>query len=639
MKLSTKTYLGTLVLAALVAACGAAGLTGIGGLTETLAFVTGPAWDAADGAMEATIGLRGQMLAVDTMVAGGDAKEMMAAETAGALESLARMRGSGQFDAAALRTLDAGLGAYDKARLQVIADHGTYAEADDAFRAQLAQFQELLTHAEELGDQQVEALEAQPSLQTSWEGGLAARWTAADGCMESQIRMLERLYHYERFRLALTRQARDEEARSFATALVGLEERLGEVVQLTVFKAATVPEGAFAGQPYPVALQQALREHRTRGEAAITRREAFVSAHAAYAQATAALSETIEALEAQADTVVETKVQASQAWAERVIWIALMASLALVIVVAALAVRSLRPLNELENVAGRVARGELRHEVTVSGDDEVGRVAGAFREMVDQLRAYTGQSNQISQALAAATVEINASVQEQSQVLTTQATAIAEASTSLEELKANAVRNDERARQVLGTAKGTINGMQSVQDQVEQIATSIVALSEKIQQIGEILDTVSDIADQSNLLALNASIEASKAGEYGRGFEVVAAEVRSLAQQSQKATLNIRTMLRDIQRAMTASVMQTEEGTKRVAKQATELNVATQSVEQIVYATREQTQAIEQVVEAVTSVSESIGQSQASTGQIAESTTMLVQQSDDLKATLGRFTL
>lgn len=296
-----------------------------------------------------------------------------------------------------------------------------------------------------------------------------------------------------------------------------------------------------------------------------------------------------------------------------------------------------RPLLDLERAAGQVARGNLEQEIAVTGKDEVGRLARTFGDMVGELQSYVDRSESVSRGIGQASGEIDEAVREQSEMLSSQASAIVEATSSLEELKANALRNDERARDVLGTTRSTVDGMRSVQNQVQEIATSIVALSEKIQQIGEILDSVSDIADQSNLLALNASIEASKAGEYGRGFEVVAAEVRNLAQQSQKATLSIRTMLRDIQRAMSSAVMKTEEGTKRVEKQSGELDVATQSVEQIVYATREQTLAIEQITDAVALISGSVGQTQAATVQIGNATASLVKQAAELGSALAKF--
>jgi len=295
-------------------------------------------------------------------------------------------------------------------------------------------------------------------------------------------------------------------------------------------------------------------------------------------------------------------------------------------------------VDALRGKTGRVAAGDLT--VTFRADehseDELRCLEADFAELVASLRDHTQVSQQLSQELGSASVQINAAVQEQAAALSNQAAAITQASGALEELNASANTNDRRAQGVLGVTKETIDGMSQVKGEVGAIASSIVDLSERIQQIGDILNTVSDIADQSNLLALNASIEAAKAGEFGRGFEVVATEVRSLAQQSQNATLSIRTMLRDIQRSMSTAVMKTEEGTKSVAKQSIELSDASRSVEQIVYAMREQTVAIVQIVESVSSVSTGIRETQAGSDQIAEATSRLASQAGNLKATLER---
>ena len=100
---------------------------------------------------------------------------------------------------------------------------------------------------------------------------------------------------------------------------------------------------------------------------------------------------------------------------------------------------------------------------------------------------------------------------------------------------------------------------------MESIASNVIHLSEQSQAIGEIIVSVTDIAEQSNLLAVNASIEAAKAGEFGRGFGVVAQEIKSLAEQSKQATTNIRNILTDIQRGISSTVISTEQGTKTVA--------------------------------------------------------------------------
>jgi methyl-accepting chemotaxis protein len=115
--------------------------------------------------------------------------------------------------------------------------------------------------------------------------------------------------------------------------------------------------------------------------------------------------------------------------------------------------------------------------------------------------------------------------------------------------------------------------MKRIQAQMGSIAESVVKLSEQSQAIGEIIATVNDLADQSNLLAVNAAIEAAKAGEHGRGFAVVAQEVKNLAEQSKQATKQVRGILGDIQKATSAAVLATEQGDKAVdagVKQSTE---------------------------------------------------------------------
>src|SRR4028119_2044466 len=106
--------------------------------------------------------------------------------------------------------------------------------------------------------------------------------------------------------------------------------------------------------------------------------------------------------------------------------------------------------------------------------------------------------------------------------------------------------------------------MKRIRSQMSLLAESMMRLSEQSQTIGEIIATVDDLAQQSNLLAVNAAIEAAKAGEQGKGFAVVAQEVKSLADQSKQSTTQVRTILSDIQKATAAAVMATEQGNKAV---------------------------------------------------------------------------
>ncbi len=142
----------------------------------------------------------------------------------------------------------------------------------------------------------------------------------------------------------------------------------------------------------------------------------------------------------------------------------------------------------------------------------------------------------------------------------------------------------------------SITAMDGVKARVESIADSILALAEQAQAIGEIVTSVNEIAEQTNLLALNAAVEATRAGEHGRGFAVVAGEIKSLAQQSKKSTVQIRQILTEIQGATSAAVMATEQGTKDAAASARQAAEAGTTIRQLADAVAQAAQAAAQIV-------------------------------------------
>jgi methyl-accepting chemotaxis protein len=174
-----------------------------------------------------------------------------------------------------------------------------------------------------------------------------------------------------------------------------------------------------------------------------------------------------------------------------------------------------------------------------------------------------------------------------------------------------------------------ILGMQRIQEQMESIAGSIVQLSEQGQAIGEIIATVNDLAEQSNLLAVNAAIEATRAGEQGKSFGVVAQEIKSLAEQSRQATSQVRRILGDIQKATNAAVLATEQGNKAVeagVKQSNEtsesirllsasINDAAQAATQISVSSQQQMIGMDQIVLAMNNIKEASEQNVAGTKQ------------------------
>lgn len=269
------------------------------------------------------------------------------------------------------------------------------------------------------------------------------------------------------------------------------------------------------------------------------------------------------------------------------------------------------PLREISGIAERVASGDLT--VNVPSDnraDEVGTLAQTFRTMVENLRRVTGEILEAANALGSSASEIMALTTQVASSAAETATSVSETTTTVEEVKQTAQVSSQKAKYVSESAQksaqvsqsgkksveDTFEGMNRIREQMEFITESTVRLSEQSQAIGEIIATVNDLAEQSNLLAVNAAIEAAKAGEQGKGFAVVAQEIKSLAEQSKQATAQVRTILNDIQKATSAAVMATEQGSKVVEAGVRQSTEAGESIRMLSDSVVESAQAATQIV-------------------------------------------
>jgi methyl-accepting chemotaxis protein len=268
------------------------------------------------------------------------------------------------------------------------------------------------------------------------------------------------------------------------------------------------------------------------------------------------------------------------------------------------------PLRNLTGVAEQIAAGDLRSAVTVDERrDEVGVLTRAFERMTDNLRRQIGGMVEGAAVLGSAASEIVAATAQLASGASESAAAVTETTTTVEEIRQTAQLASQKAKAVADTAQKAVQishngrkstadvaaGMSRIRKQMDAIAESIVRLSEQGQTIGQIIATVEDLAAQSNLLAVNAAIEAAKAGEHGKGFGVVAQEVKSLAEQSRQATDRVRTILGDIQKATTAAVMATEQGGKVVETGGTQSELAGESIGSLASSVTEAAQAATQI--------------------------------------------
>ncbi|HYC00980.1 MAG TPA: methyl-accepting chemotaxis protein [Candidatus Limnocylindrales bacterium] len=325
--------------------------------------------------------------------------------------------------------------------------------------------------------------------------------------------------------------------------------------------------------------------------------------------------------------------------------------------------RMTQSLRSMAEVAGRIADGDLRVKVAPQSDKDV--LGKAFAAMVANLQRLIAQTAEGINVLSTSANEISTSTAQFASTASETAVAVAQTTTTVEEVRQTAHVASQKsklvsqsAQQVAQTTQAgkkateeTVEAMAHIRTQVESIGDSMMRLSEQSQAIGQIIATVEDLAAQSSILAVNASIEAARAGDHGRGFTVVAQEVRSLAEQSKQATNQVRSILDDIRRATSAAVMATEQGSKAVEagmKQsreagqaihslATSVDEAARAATQIAASSQEQLVGMDQVATAIESIKQASAQNAESARQLESAALDLKQLGQALKQAIEAY--
>ncbi len=322
----------------------------------------------------------------------------------------------------------------------------------------------------------------------------------------------------------------------------------------------------------------------------------------------------------------------------------------------------LRLLDEM----GSLAEGDLTVKATVT-EDITGAIADSINFAVEALRNLVGTINETAVQVAAAAQETQATAmhlaeaaEHQAQQITSASAAINEIAVSIDEVSKNSAESaDVAQRSVQIASKGaamvrqTIQGMDSIRDQIQETAKRIKRLGESSQEIGSIVELINDIADQTNILALNAAIQAAAAGDAGRGFAVVADEVQRLAERSAGATKRIETLVQTIQSDTNEAVSSMEQTTAEVvagARLAEDAGLALGEIEKvsadlsdliqnISEAARQQSAAATNISATMNVIQEITAQTSAGASQTAESIGNLAQLAADLRRSVADFKL
>lgn len=280
----------------------------------------------------------------------------------------------------------------------------------------------------------------------------------------------------------------------------------------------------------------------------------------------------------------------------------------------------LRSLRTLASAADDVAAGDLTGSVKVKG-----QLAEAWNRMMEAQRVVVREIATTSERLAGAAAETYRASQEQEQAATFQSSSVEQVSGTMQALLESAANISDSARGVLANAERT-------RQTSELTAAKIAELSGHANRIGEILEIIRDIADRSDLLALNASIEGTRAGEAGRAFSLVAGEMRRLAERVTASVQDVKALVADIRASGSSTVMATEEG-RRLAESTTE------SARLITTVTQQQRTGTEQVSKSMSDIAAVLAQSVSATRQTRSLAAELKHQADRLAEVVGRFEL
>ena len=655
MSMRIKLIGGFSILGVILLLTGLVGLRGISNLSQDLHFIIGPAWSTADGSMETSIEIEAQMIIVSHLLRGErDEKESadLARAKQRADEALARLTGADLLPEADVKSLMAQYANYQTAQTDLIAKHYAFQTVRSEFDINTEKFVLLGQAMEVIGDAAVEEIENSPLEPRTWAGGLEQRWKAADGGMESNIGLLWQLYYLERL---LSGGDVDMLERKIQESSAFQKDATNEMFSTGRFT-ATAGE-AYGNLSFQEAYTSLFERHQMLMGTLISEYKAFHFALVHYESVAASLLKRLVEVEENGDAAVEQKagsILQTQAVSGELMMSAMVLGLLAAVGLAVYMTRDVvGALHLFQSRVDDIAQGEgdLTKRLRMSRKDEFGRLARSLDGFIDRIhhlvkdvaessaRIQTA-STQVTQSVRQTSVDVESQRRQTDQMafaIGTLDVAAGQVAGNIERASSQAGEADQETRRVLDVVKNTSQTVDRLAGQITESASVIGTLNESVGRINSVLGVIQGIAEQTNLLALNAAIEAARAGEQGRGFAVVADEVRGLAAKTQGSTEEIRLMIEDLKSGATRAVEVMTASRSISDDTANQARQAEQTLSHISGLIRALNQMNQQIATAAESQSDTTGGLRGSIAEIlaiAESTSQRMQTTLDTSSGL-----
>ncbi|MCU7844823.1 MAG: methyl-accepting chemotaxis protein [Candidatus Thiodiazotropha sp. (ex Monitilora ramsayi)] len=656
-------------------------------LSQSINNITGPVLNSMVAAESGIRSVQKQLIAVDRLLIGNvtDIREKLTVADNLTNTAMEELKAIGRTESYEFDELSRHMQSFGAAREDLLLKHRTYQESENTLLSNIAYFKELLTDAERFSSEEMLRLD----LNTATEDDLpvdnenygydtADYDEEEDNASEDLLVVINAIGEAKLVmlsRLDLYRQIKDDtDGGKIQEQLDVLYEDLtytiDTIIEEDLFE-RKVKKGPSIDQSYSQALQDQLQQHLQDFKSAIQFYRNLNDAHKRYSSVAATLmkyGENIRETIRQEVDVERTKLLDLVTTGLQSITIALALGLIVAVPIYLVTVKSIaNPMLQIRDQLGQISKGDgdLTAQLQVNSNDEIAEVAHAFNTFTNKLRTMitTLQSSvhklaDTSRTIAEVADRTGIEATNQQQEIETVATAMNELTASFREV----VENTSQAAKQGGDAnEETMHGQEIVEITVETIkqaanevdkASNVVnSLGEKSEKIGGVLDVIRNISEQTNLLALNAAIEAARAGEQGRGFAVVADEVRGLAARTNDSISEIQLMIDQVQEGTTEAInvmRKAHTHTKASVEPASQAGMTLSQIadmmssisglnQQIANAAESQSITVSGVDESVININQASFRTSESTQELGNSTHELAELADKLQGLVGQF--